>query len=396
MRILVADDEPVNRLVISRKLRDWGHEVVEAVDGVDAWEKMQAKPFRMVVSDWMMPGMDGVELTRRIRAGAFRGYTYVLLVTARSGVAALVEGMDAGADDFMVKPFQAEELRARIRAGERVLQLESDLDERNERLTAAYSSAQRDLEAAAVMQKALLPAEGLLLPSVQPAWRFLPASFVAGDVFNVHAIDEHRTLFYLLDVAGHGVPSAMLSFSLSKLLVPSLGPDGLIKRAIEHGDGWELVPPAEVLKTLNERFQDDSDAMKYFTMVYGVIDAQRNTVTIAQAGHPAPLLLRGDEVERLDDTGFPIGMLPGLAYEQYERAFHPGDRLVLYSDGVTECANPEREQFRLERLEQLMRDEHGSTLPEAVARFEQALRGWRGGDEFQDDVTFLALERRAA
>ena len=396
MRILVADDEPVNRLVISRKLRDWGHEVVEAVDGTDAWEKMQATPFRMVVSDWMMPGLDGVELTRRIRANAFPGYTYVLLVTARSGIAALIEGMDAGADDFMVKPFQAEELRARIRAGERVLQLESDLDERNARLTAAYSSAKRDLEAAAVMQKALLPAEDLVLPGVQPAWRFLPASFVAGDVFNVQAIDEHRTLFYLLDVAGHGVPSAMLSFSLSKLLVPAMGPDGLLKRAVETGDGWELVPPAEVLRTLNERFQDDSDAMKYFTMVYGIIDARRDTVTISQAGHPAPLLLRGDHVERLDDTGFPIGMLPGLQYEQYERPFLPGDRLVLYSDGVTECANPAREQFRLERLESLMREVRHVELPAAVARFEHVLRGWRGGDEFQDDVTFLALERRAA
>lgn len=396
MRILVADDEPVNRLVLSRKLRDWGHEVVEASDGAQAWAKMQSEPFRMVVSDWMMPEVDGVELTRRIRAAGFPGYTYVLLVTARSGVAAVVEGMEAGADDFMVKPFQIEELRARIHAGERVLQLESDLDERNGRLAAAYSSAKRDLEAAAVMQKALLPSAELVLPGVLPEWRFLPASFVAGDVFNVHPVDAHRTLFYLLDVAGHGVPSAMLSFSLSKLLVPSLGPDGLTKRATARAPGWELVPPAEVLRGLNERFQDDSDAMKYFTMVYGIIDAEHDTVTIAQAGHPAPLLLRGGEVERLDETGFPIGMLPGLGYEQCVRRFEPGDRLVLYSDGVTECANPAREQFRIERLEHLMRDEHTSDLPAAVMQFERTLRSWRGGDEFQDDVTFLALERRAA
>ena len=121
-----------------------------------------------------------------------------------------------------------------------------------------------------------------------------------------------------------------------------------------------------------------------------------DTVTIAQAGHPAPLLLRGGEVERLDETGFPIGMLPGLGYEQCVRRFEPGDRLVLYSDGVTECANPAREQFRIERLEHLMRDEHTSDLPAAVMQFERTLRSWRGGDEFQDDVTFLALERRAA
>ena len=160
MRILIVDDEPVSRLVLARKLQGWGHEVAQACDGAEAWELLQREPFRMVISDWKMPVMDGVELTRRIRAARTDGYVYVVLLTASAGVDALVEGMDAGADDYMVKPFQAEELRSRLRAGERVLQLESDLAERNRKLGDAYSSARRDLEAAAEMQKALLPQIG--------------------------------------------------------------------------------------------------------------------------------------------------------------------------------------------------------------------------------------------
>ncbi len=397
MRVLVVDDEPVNRLVIARKLRQWGHEPEMAENGEQAWAMMQANPFRLVITDWMMPGLDGVELTRRIRLSPFGGYTYVLLLTAQSGVEALVEGIEAGADDFVAKPFQMEELRARLRAGERVLQLESDLADHNRRLAHAYASARRDLEAAADMQKALLPPPALALRTLSSAWRFLPASLVAGDVFNVHELDENRASFYLLDVAGHGVPSAMLSFTLSKLLAPRPEADGLVKRAIDAPPGWEPTPPADLLAELNRRFQDDSDSLKYFTMIYGVIDATRDVVTIAQAGHPTPLLARRNgEVLRLGDTGFPVGMLPSATFEQHEFPFTPGDRLLLYSDGVTECADAGRTAFGIERLEQIIGRDVDVPIEQSVASVESALRGWRVSEEFADDVTLLAIERRAA
>jgi sigma-B regulation protein RsbU (phosphoserine phosphatase) len=397
MRVLIVDDEPVNRMVLSRKLRQWGHDPVAAENGSHAWEMMQAEPFRLVITDWVMPEMDGIELTRRIRALPSNGYTYVLLLTAQTGVEALVEGIEAGADDFVSKPFQMEELRARLRAGERVLQLESDLAEHNRRLAEAYASSRRDLEAAAEMQKALLPPPDLALPTLTSSWRFLPASLVAGDVFNVHELDATRASFYLLDVAGHGVPSAMLSFTLSKLLAPRADADGLVKRAIDEAPGWEVTPPADVLRELNRRFQDDSDALKYFTMIYGIVDSGRNVITVAQAGHPTPLLVRRNgEVQRLGDTGFPVGMLRNVDYEQCEFAFEPGDRLFLYSDGVTECANAERQAFGLSRLEGAVTEPGGNGVRSAVDVVERRLRAWRDNDEFADDVTLLAIERRAA
>lgn len=396
MRILIVDDEPVNRTVLAHHLAQWGHEVVQARDGCEAWRLIQAEPFRMVISDWMMPELDGLELTRRIRRSPMGGYCYVLLLTARSGTAALVEGLDAGADDFVVKPFEIPELRARIRAGERVLKLESDLADHNERLSRAYASARCDLEAAAGMQKALLPSARLSVAGLRPAWRFLPASLVAGDVFGLHPLDEHRTSFYVLDVAGHGVPSAMLSFTLSKVLAPGLVPDGLLRLPAAGTPEGVWAQPAEVLRELNRRFQDDSDAMKYFTMVYGIADTRAGRVTLAQAGHPAPLLLHGGAVRRLGDGGYPIGMLPDLDYEQVEAPFEPGDRLLLYSDGVTECANAGRELFRVERLEHWLAAQREAPLEAAVARLEDDLRRWRGDEGFADDVSFLALERSAA
>ncbi len=391
MRILVADDDSVIRLILARTLTQWGHEVVTAADGDAAWALFEREPFRMVISDWSMPGADGLELTRRIRASAGHGYTYVVLLTGRSGTAALVEGMDAGANDFMVKPFHGDELRARVRAGERVLQLESDLAERGRRLGEALAASRRDLEAAAELQRALLPRPGREWPAVRSAWRLHPANLVAGDVFGVHTLDARHTAFYLLDVAGHGVSSAMLSFSLSQML----SPEGLLLRPAAGG-GAAPVPPAEVLADLNARFQADVDSMKYFTILYGLIDAETDQITIAQGGHPPPVLARGGVIERIGEPGFPIGMLPGLAFDEETHAFAPGDRLFLYSDGVTECPNAERRPFQIDRLEQAVREGRSRSLDATVSAIEHDLRAWSASEHFPDDVTLLGLERRAA
>jgi sigma-B regulation protein RsbU (phosphoserine phosphatase) len=247
------------------------------------------------------------------------------------------------------------------------------------------------------MQQALLPEPGFTLPGVRSAWRFVPASLVAGDVFNVHALGDGRASFYLLDVAGHGVPSAMLSFMLSKLLAPGTGVDGLVKRTADREPFWEVTPPAELLRELNRRFQDDSDTLRYFTMIYGVVDSGRNVITLAQAGHPSPLLLHLDgSVERIGDSGFPVGMMPDLEWEQIEFPFAPGDRLLLYSDGVTECAGEDRQAFGTPRLEEVVARHGGAGVDESVGAIENELRAWRRADEFADDVTLLAIERRAA
>jgi two-component system, cell cycle response regulator len=128
MRILAAEDNPVCQLMLSRMLSSWGYEVVQAGDGVTAWQILQGQdPPRLAVLDWEMPGMDGVEICRRLRANGAAPYTYVVLLTARAQSGDLVAGMDAGADDYLTKPFNAEELRARLRAGRRILDLQEQL-----------------------------------------------------------------------------------------------------------------------------------------------------------------------------------------------------------------------------------------------------------------------------
>jgi two-component system NtrC family sensor kinase len=144
MDILIAEDDSVSRKLLQSQLEKWGHRVIETTNGAEAWERFEAEPnaFPMVIADWMMPEMDGVELIRRIRArsGQKMNYVYAILLTAKAQKRDLVEGMQAGADDFIAKPFDRDELQVRIGAGERIIRLERDLAEQNGQLREAQAA----------------------------------------------------------------------------------------------------------------------------------------------------------------------------------------------------------------------------------------------------------------
>jgi len=140
MKLLIAEDDPVSRRLLQNYLQKWGHEVVSTTNGTEAWQRFQAEPFPLVISDWNMPEMDGLELVKRIRALPDRGYSYIIVVTDKSQKEDVVTGMDAGADDFITKPFDRDELHARLRAGERIVALERRLEEQNQALRAAQSA----------------------------------------------------------------------------------------------------------------------------------------------------------------------------------------------------------------------------------------------------------------
>src|ERR1700680_1298444 len=135
MKILIADDDPVSSRLLDRLLVKWGYEVIAAHDGEEAWEVLQVENApRVALLDWIMPGLDGVEICRRARARSSQPYVYIMLLTANDKVGNLVEGLESGADDYLTKPFHPQELRARLRVGLRMLDLESNLVEAQENL----------------------------------------------------------------------------------------------------------------------------------------------------------------------------------------------------------------------------------------------------------------------
>src|ERR1700733_14687264 len=397
MRILVVEDDAMQRLVLVSLLKSHGHEVVAVSDGSAAWEELSRKPFNIVFTDWMMPGMSGLELIRKIRMTGSGRYVYVILCTSRSSRADLVEGLKSGADDYIGKPIHEDELLVRLAAGERVIDLERRLEEENRKLEesnqslkSAYETIRADLDAAARMQRSLLPPAGTI-HGIQCNSLFLPASVVAGDVFNFFSIGLNSVGFYLLDVSGHGIPAAMLSVTLSKVLTTRPEASSPLVAPTQSGSAYGIRPPHEALSEVNDRFQDQDDM--YFTMVYGVLDKDSGRLRLAQAGHPAPILLRRNgPPEPLGDGGFPLGMLPDRSFDPLEYHVEKGDRLFLCSDGILECTNSAGEEFGQHRLMEVLNKHRRSSLETLLHSLQSTMHQWAGSTEFADDVTLLALE----
>ncbi len=399
MKILIVDDDSHVRRILSKVLDKAGYEVSTAMDGIEAWDILQNEYFGIVITDWMMPKMDGLELCKKIRSRKFPHYVFIILLTAKDAKDDLIEGLQAGADDFLIKPSNKNELKARIRSCERILTLERDLEDRNkkliesnQKLNQAYLIIEKDLQSAAKIQVNLLPKSDAIIYGVQFDWIFLPSTYVAGDIFSYFKLDEYHIAFYLLDVAGHGIPAAMLSVTLSNMLSPVHNEVSILKKRIKTAPFYKIINPAKVISDLNLRFQLHGETMQYFTMIYGIIDARDGRTVFTQAGHPPPIYLsNGSNTTLIGDGGYPVGMFPDLDYDEKEIFLEKGDSLTLYSDGITECMNNKKEQFSTERLMKLLKNDHNQSLHESMKNITKELKKWNGNDKFKDDISLLTI-----
>ncbi|MHB8897255.1 MAG: PP2C family protein-serine/threonine phosphatase [Thermoguttaceae bacterium] len=392
MKVLIAEDDRISRSMLQRQLEKWGHAVVAAVDGKDAWEKFQAGGFSIVVSDWMMPEMDGIELVRRIRESQTQGYVFVILLTARSKKEDVIVGMEAGADDFLSKPFDQGELRVRLRAGERIIELERSLAQRNALLEEANQRMTRDLEAAARVQQSLLPAAMPDSGLARFAWHYRPCDELAGDFLNVFALGNGHVGMYVADVSGHGVAASLLSVSISRVMTPHASASSLLMKP-DLRTGYRVVPPREVLAELNRRFQMEQCGDRYFTIIYGVLDLESSQFRYASAGHPPLVLLRPGQLPRtLEVSSLAVGWVPEVEYEEHVVQLSSGDRVLLYTDGIPEAMGPERQQLGEERMLAAVEVSRWQPLQDSVASLARTVEDWCGTDGPEDDVSLLVME----
>ena len=397
MRILVADDDRIVRAMLNKALKDWGHDVTLAKDGAEAWKLIESNTYDLVVSDWLMPEMNGVELCQLIRGVEGRPYIYTLLLTSKSENTDLVTAFEAGADDFINKPVNFDVLQARIRAGERIIKLEHDLAQRNQKLhesnkelERAKAEINRDLEAGAALQRNLLPRKSLKTSGYRFEWIYEPCSVVSGDILNVMEMENDQICFYLVDVSGHGVPSALLTFSVNMILAS----DSYDINPLYDTRTNEVTSTGTVLCELNDRYQLDEDTSQYFTIVYGLLNTRTGEFQIAQAGHPSPVVIGADgKGELIGDGGFPIGWLPVLDYDEVSHKLDEGGRILLYTDGISECTNPEGEMFGDDRLKEYMERTSKLPLKASLEGVIKELHKWNDNQPFDDDVSMLAIER---
>jgi sigma-B regulation protein RsbU (phosphoserine phosphatase) len=256
-------------------------------------------------------------------------------------------------------------------------------------LRRAKEALEHDLRLAARVQQSLLPPPEVDAGRLRIAHAFHPCDDLAGDGVGIVPLPHDLMGLYLLDVSGHGVGAALLSFTLNHLLSPTVEGALITENA---GAGPSVVSPARVAERLNRQFPMDR-TRQYFTLVYGVVDPSSGRFQYVMAGHPPPVLLpRAGPPIVVEGAGLPIGMIEEAVFEDESLVLEPGDRLYFYTDGVIEALNGDEEEFGPARLLDEIARWRDHPLRAGLDRVAATVRAWCGG-RLKDDVSLLAVER---
>ena len=242
----------------------------------------------------------------------------------------------------------------------------------------------QDLQRAAGIQNSLLPAEFPTGTGIKVAWQFKPCAYVGGDMFNIYPLDQRRSWFYICDVSGHGVAAALRAVTVSYFLKPGA--------PVDNGQAVQELRPGDVMAYLNQKFAGQLDG-GFITLFLGVLDRENRQLTYARAGHCPPLLVSAAGAVQLLSKGQPpIGLFPEVEYQDYEVKLQAGDKLILYTDGVTEAFDRQREQFGEKRLEEMAAENSCLPIDQLTATIVRAVAAHADGAEQQDDLAILGIE----
>jgi sigma-B regulation protein RsbU (phosphoserine phosphatase) len=382
-KLLVVDDNEMNRDMLSRRLSRRKHTVVTAENGQQALDLIEKESFDVVLLDIMMPGISGIEVLKILRESYSPNDLPIIMATAKSENEDIVEALKLGANDYVTKPLNFPVVLARVST-------QLSLKKSQDALKSAHDRMKSDLDAAAQIQQTLLPYNLPEIDSLAIAWKFYPCDELAGDFLNIFQLSENEIGIYIVDVMGHGVPAALLSFSVSRDLSPLAGPDSIV---LNSGDTPGAVSPVEVLTKLNTLYPFETNKDRFFTMLYGVLDIRDNQFRYGSAGHPGPLIISSDQsVQEISGEGFPIGIVEKPDYNENTITLNQGDRMYLYSDGFIEERNKDGDRFDINQFQESIKSNYSLTLDKSIENTVTAIMSWHGSEHFSDDLSIIGIE----
>ena len=392
------DDDESNRESLRRRLERRGYAVSVAVDGRAALEQVAAKTFDLIILDVMMPGINGLEVLDQLRKTYTTTQLPIIMATALDQSDDVVAALERGANDYVTKPLDFAVVSARVRmhlqlkhSVDKIVALETDLQARNlelsavnELLTQNARRTARELQAAAKVQQAFLPHANPHIAGARFSWVFEPCTELAGDSLNVVQLDERNVALYVLDVSGHGVAASLLAVTVTRLLSPSASGDSLVFQTTANGTR-SICDPCEVATRLTKNFPIEATE-QFITLFYAVYNTDTRDLVYVSAGHPGAIrLATGEAPYTLNGTGLPIGV--GETYEQETIRLNQGDRVYLYSDGVTEAMDAQHSLFGIERMLKSLSSNAAETLTQSIASLQAEVAGWQAGEAAHDDIS---------
>jgi phosphoserine phosphatase RsbU/P len=371
-RILIVDDVKANVDALVEALRG-EYKLSVALDGEGALKNAEKNPPDLVLLDIVMPGIDGYEVCRRMRESEQLREVPIMFLSSLEDVQNKARGFELGANDYLTKPFEILEVKARVKS---LLKAKAYAD-------AVKAAMERDLSIAREIQMGILPSD--LSPCTTGTGLDIfaaiePAKEVGGDLYEVLRVGEDRVVVVVGDVSGKGIPAALF-MAVTVTLLRTL--------AREHRK------PEEILSRLNDELAAQNPRGMFVTMACLVFDLASGQVTAASAGHNALVLAGADGTARFvcPSTGMVLGLFPDRPYTSHTQELAPGDTLVLYTDGVTEACDREEKFFGDERLLARLSGRPKGEAKGTVENLLEAVRTFASGAPQSDDITILAVRR---
>ena len=366
-RTLIADDQPDVLEALHLLLKREGYQI-ELVNSPKAvLERLHDREYDVLLMDLnyaldTTSGQEGLDLLARVQK--LDRTLPVVVMTAWGSIKLAVEAMQRGAADFVEKPWDNSKLLSTLRT-----QIESRNERRNE---AARESG--EIQEASATQRGLLPRAIPQLSGydISAAWR--PAGAVSGDYLDVLRLDADHLALCVADVIGKGVPAALIMSNV---------------QAAVHALAGDKLPTGEMCGRINRIVASNLGSGKFITFFYGVLDAASRRLRYTNAGHCEPILIRQNgECVRVNHGGVVLGVFPDWTYQEQILDLEAGDRFVLFTDGITEIANADGDEFGEERLMELLCT-HRALDAEAMQKRVMAAIAEFSGGQFQDDATMI-------
>jgi sigma-B regulation protein RsbU (phosphoserine phosphatase) len=369
-RVLIVDDAKANLDILVEGLKA-DHKLSLAMNGEMALQIAARTPPDLVLLDIMMPGLDGYEVCRRMRQMPETAEVPIMFLSSLEEVRDKTRGFEAGANDYLTKPFEMLEVKARVRS---LLKAKAYSDAVKEQIAS-------ELRVAREIQMGMLPHEFSALEAaydVEFGAVLEPAREVGGDLYGVCAAAKDRLVLFLGDVSGKGLPASMFmvrAISLARLLAR------------------DIVEPELILARLNDELSEDNPSFMFVTFICAVFNPASGRLAIANAGHCRPVLLRPGEAPRwaVKKLGTALGFDAGLEFERTELTILPGDTLVFYTDGVSEAFNPRDECYGDDRLIADSAALAGKSAAALTAGLLERVHAFADSAPQSDDIAILTL-----
>ena len=384
--LLIVDDKPANLRLLTAMLVEQGYKVRSAINGPLALTATRAAPPDMILLDINMPEMDGYEVCERLKADKDSRDIPIIFISALDETEDKVKAFTIGGVDYITKPFQLEEVLARVETHLTLRRLQKQLQDANKRF-------EQELALAGEVQASFLPSE---LPEI-PGWQLTamlePAREMSGDFYDVIPLPNGRWGLVVADVTDKGTGAA-LYMALSRTVIRTY--------AVEYDTQPELA-----LGAAHRRILEDTNTNQFVTVFYGVLDPATGTLTYCNAGHNPPYLFsatsprrggsaqNGTEIQELDNTGLPLGqrMFKNVTWERRQVQLTPGDVLVLYSDGIPEAQDLREDFFEEERLIEVAQANLRHSADDMQEAIITQVREFTGDAPQSDDITLMVLVR---